>query len=214
MKSFTALTMLVSAVSAHYTFPALIANGKTTNDWEYVRKTTNFQSNGPVENVKSDAIRCYQAAPGSEGAKTIPTSATRAPLAFYMAKAPGSVADFDGSGNVWFKIYEDQPNFAQSGLTWPTENAREVSATIPPCVADGEYLLRVEHIALHSAGQENGAQFYLSCAQIKVEGGGSSSPAGVAFPGAYSPTNPGIKFNLYYPVPTSYQNPGPKVFTC
>ncbi|KAK8077826.1 hypothetical protein PG996_003996 [Apiospora saccharicola] len=225
MKSFTALTMLVSAVSAHYTFPALIANGKTTNDWEYVRKTTNFQSNGPVENVKSDAIRCYQAAPGSEGAKTMSVKAGDkvgfktnighpGPLAFYMAKAPGSVADFDGSGNVWFKIYEDQPNFAQSGLTWPTENAREVSATIPPCVADGEYLLRVEHIALHSAGQENGAQFYLSCAQIKVEGGGSSSPAGVAFPGAYSPTNPGIKFNLYYPVPTSYQNPGPKVFTC
>jgi hypothetical protein len=29
------------------TFPALVANGQMTADWEYVRKTTNYQSNGP-----------------------------------------------------------------------------------------------------------------------------------------------------------------------
>ncbi|KAK6845518.1 hypothetical protein PG995_015628 [Apiospora arundinis] len=49
MKSFAALTLLASAVSAHYTFPALVYNGQTTKDWEYVRKTTNFNSHGPVE---------------------------------------------------------------------------------------------------------------------------------------------------------------------
>ncbi|KAK7948647.1 uncharacterized protein PG986_009533 [Apiospora aurea] len=227
MKSFAALTLLATAVSAHYTFPALVANGETTKDWEYVRKTTNFQNNGPVEDVNSEAIRCYQKEPGSEGAKTMTVKAGDkvgftvpgsighpGPLAFYMAKAPSSVADFDGSGDVWFKISEDQPNFAQSGLTWPSDGKREVSTTVPPCIEDGEYLLRVEHIAVHSASQEGGAQFYLSCAQIKVEGGGSSKPEGVSFPGAYSPTDPGIKFNLYYPVPTSYENPGPKPFTC
>ncbi|KAK8107393.1 fungal cellulose binding domain-containing protein [Apiospora kogelbergensis] len=229
MKSFAALTLLASAVSAHYTFPALVYNGETTKDWEFVRKTTNFNSHGPVEDVKSDAIRCYQNAPGSEGAKTMSVKAGDkvgfrvdsnighpGPMAFYMAKAPEgkSAADFDGSGDVWFKIYEDGPNFAQSGLTWPSDGSREVSATIPPCVASGDYLLRVEHIALHSAGQTGGAQFYLSCAQIKVEGGGSSKPAGVSFPGAYNAEDPGIKFNLYYPVPTSYTNPGPKPFTC
>lgn len=123
--------------------------------------------------MTSDQIRCYQLAPGNEGAKTMAVKAGDkvgfktnighpGPLAFYMAKAPGSVADFDGAGNVWFKIYEDQPNFAQSGLTWPTEGASKVEVTIPSCIEDGEYLLRVEHIALHSAQQEGGAQFYLS----------------------------------------------------
>ena len=225
MKSVAALALLASAASAHYTFPALIANGVTTNDWEYVRKTTNFQSNGPVENVSSEQIRCYQLAPGNEGAKTMAVKAGDkvgfktnighpGPLAFYMAKAPGKVADFDGAGNVWFKIYEDQPNFASSGLTWRTDGASKVEVTIPSCIADGEYLLRVEHLALHTAQQEGGAQFYLSCAQISVTGGGSSNPAGVSFPGAYKASDPGIKFNLYYPIPTSYKNPGPAVFKC
>ena len=37
-------------------------------------------------------------------------------------------------------------------------------ATIPTSVPSGEYLLRVEHIALHSAAGLNGAQLYMSCA--------------------------------------------------
>ena len=60
-----------------------------------------------------------------------------------------------------------------------------------------------------------GAQFYVSCAQLTVTGGGSTDPpAKVSFPGAYSPTDPGIQININYPVPTSYQNPGPEVFSC
>ena len=30
------------------TFPALILNGQRTADWQYVRKTNNYNSNGPV----------------------------------------------------------------------------------------------------------------------------------------------------------------------
>ena len=70
--------------------------------------------------------------------------------------------------------------------------------TIPPSTPAGDYLLRIEHIALHSASALNGAQFYISCAQIKVTGGGSGSPGPlVAFPGAYKATDPGIKVNIY-----------------
>lgn len=36
--------------------------------------------------------------------------------------------------------------------------ATKVSVTIPTCVAPGFYLLRVEHIGLHSASNTNGAQ--------------------------------------------------------
>ena len=40
-----------------------------------------------------------------------------------MAKAPSgsNVATWDGSGDVWFKIFGQGPSsFAASGLTWPT----------------------------------------------------------------------------------------------
>jgi len=51
MKSFLALLTVAATASAHYTFPALVAGGTTTGQWQYVRKTTNYQSNGPVTDV-------------------------------------------------------------------------------------------------------------------------------------------------------------------
>jgi len=87
------------------------------------------------------------------------------------------------------------------------------NATIPDSIPDGEYLLRVEHIALHMAMQPNKAQFYLSCSQIEITGGGSAIPAPlVAFPGAYSSNDPGILVNLGSIGPDSYQPPGPAVW--
>jgi hypothetical protein len=47
MKSaILSLLAIASTASAHYTFPELIANGKSTGMWSSVRKTTNYQSNG------------------------------------------------------------------------------------------------------------------------------------------------------------------------
>jgi hypothetical protein len=37
MRITTTLLALAGAVSAHYTFPALIYGGTTTTDWQYVR---------------------------------------------------------------------------------------------------------------------------------------------------------------------------------
>ncbi|KAI4867691.1 glycoside hydrolase family 61 protein [Hypoxylon rubiginosum] len=230
MKAVAAFLALVSAVQAHYTFPALVANGAATTKWEYVRKTTNYQSNGPVTDVTSDQFRCYQLAPGSEGAKTMSVAAGSTvgftadasvshpgTLQFYMAKVPtGQKADsWDGSGAVWFKIFSQGPNISPSGLTWPSQGASTVSTKIPSCIPSGDYLLRVEHIALHSAGSVGGAQTYISCAQLTVTGGGSKTPTNlVSFPGAYKATDPGLLINIYYPVPTTYTAPGPAVFTC
>ena len=39
------------------------------------------------------------------------------------------------------------------------------SVTIPECIEDGDYLLRFELIALHSAAERMGAQFYVSAFQ-------------------------------------------------
>lgn len=98
-----------------------------------------------------------------------------------------------------------------------TLDATELHVDIPSCLASGEYLLRVEHLGLHSASSAGGAQFYVACAQIDVSGGGSfTAPTSslVSFPGAYSPSDPGILFQLYWPIPTSYVNPGPEPVSC
>ncbi len=72
---------------------------------------------------------------------------------------------------------------------------------IPKSTPSGDYLARIEHIGLHAASQANGAQFYLSCAQITVTGGGAGVPAPlVSFPGAYKATDPGVMIQIYYPL--------------
>lgn len=93
--------------------------------------------------------------------------------------------------------------------------------TLPSCVAPGDYLLRVELIALHSAGSVGQAQFYMECAQIRVTGSGTSTGGStVKFPGAYSAQDPGILINIYdnsgqpYLGGKSYSIPGPAVMTC
>jgi hypothetical protein len=101
-------------------------------------------------------------------------------------------------------------------LTLPTIGKTKVDVTIPKCIANGDYLLRVEHIGLHAASTIGGAQLYISCAQITVTGGTGTLKTGdlVSFPGAYKSTDPGILFQLYWPTPTSYTNPGPDPVSC
>ncbi|KAK3938681.1 endoglucanase II, partial [Diplogelasinospora grovesii] len=127
-----------------------------------------------------------------------------------------SFATFDGSGTVWFKVYQDMPSVSGSGMTWPSMNKATVDFKIPQCLEDGDYLFRIEHVALHSAAKEGGAQFYISCAQLSVSGGsGSKKPSNlVSFPGAYKATDPGIMLNIYSNGGKAYTPAGPPVFTC
>lgn len=94
----------------------------------------------------------------------------------------------------------------------PAPNAG-VNYTIPSCLKPGNYLVRHEIIALHSAYNEGGAQFYPGCHQLKVSGEGTKVPSElVSFPGAYDSKDPGIVFSIYNQLP--YKIPGPSVFTC
>lgn len=77
---------------------------------------------------------------------------------------------------------------------------------IPETIAPGAYVLRHEIIALHSAGQENGAQAYPQCFNLMVTGSGTAEPAGVLGTELYTATDEGILFNIYstlddYPIP-------------
>ncbi|KAM0160986.1 hypothetical protein ACHAPG_002745 [Botrytis cinerea] len=137
------------------------------------------------------------------------------PVMAYMKKVTDATTDV-GYGPGWFKISEQGLNVATQG--WATtdliNNAGVQSITIPSCIANGQYLLRAELIALHSAGGSQGAQLYMECAQINVSGGtGTSTPSTVSFPGAYGQSDPGILINIYQTL-TTYTIPGPTPFVC
>lgn len=222
------LGALSVSVNGHYNFPKVLVGNAGGQDWQYVRRADNWQNNGFVGNVNSDEIRCFQAThQGAPGTLTVAAGSTvtygaapnvyhPGPMAFYMARVPDgeSVSSWKGEGAVWFKIYHEQPQFGQQ-LTWPSNGKSSFPVTIPRCIKSGNYLLRAEHLGLHSASSPGGAQFYISCAQLSVTGGGSTEPPNkVSFPGAYKASDPGIQININWPIPTSYKNPGPSVFTC
>ncbi|KAH7078377.1 glycosyl hydrolase family 61-domain-containing protein [Paraphoma chrysanthemicola] len=230
MKLFAAISLAFAAEAVnaaalqprHYTFPS--TGGAA---WSSVRQTVNYQSNAGLSDVSSDQIRCYTtsgtkapqiqsvAAGGSVTFTASPNIFHPGPLQFYLAKVPSgqTAATWDGSGNVWFKIYAEKATVSGGQLSWGSLNKGSVSVTIPKNTPSGDYLLRIEHIALHQANNVNGAQFYISCAQITVTGGGNGSPSPlVAFPGAYKNSDPGIKVNIYSGA-TSYTPPGPAVWS-
>ncbi|KAL2135040.1 hypothetical protein VTI74DRAFT_9960 [Chaetomium olivicolor] len=79
---------------------------------------------------------------------------------------------------------------------------------IPPNIAPGNYVLRHEIIALHSAGQANGAQNYPQCFNLQITGSGTDTPAGVKGTELYKATDAGILANIYTS-PVKYEIPGP-----
>ncbi|KAL2256705.1 hypothetical protein VTK26DRAFT_1256 [Humicola hyalothermophila] len=127
-----------------------------------------------------------------------------------MSKAPGAASDYDGSGG-WFKIKDWGPSFSGGSATWTLSDS--YTATIPSCIAPGDYLLRIQSLAIHNPWPAGIPQFYISCAQVTVTGGGSANPSTVSIPGAFKETDPGYTANIYNNF-NSYIVPGPEVFTC
>ncbi|KAJ7240506.1 glycoside hydrolase family 61 protein [Mycena rebaudengoi] len=222
-----ALSSLISQAQAHYTFPSLIVNGVTTPAWTNVRKTNNFNSREPVIDVTSPDFRCYTsataataatvsvAAGGTLGIMSDGTIYHPGVVNVYMAKAPnGNATSFTGDGNVWFKVYQiTAVTDGGTSITFPANNIPSVSFTIPKSLPTGQYLVRMESLALHSATTFQGAQWYVSCGQVSVTGGGSGTPGPlVSIPGVYTGREPGILINIYWPIPTTYVQPGPAVW--
>ncbi|TFK38157.1 glycoside hydrolase family 61 protein [Crucibulum laeve] len=223
----TVLLSLASLVTSHYTFPSLIINGQVTPAWANVRQTNNFNTQAPVTDVNSPDFRCYTSQTGASATTVSVAAGSQIGIQsngniyhagvvnVYMAKAPSNVTGWDGSGSVWFKVH--QVSAVTDGgktITFPAQNAVGISFTLPKNLPNGQYLLRMEAIALHSASGYQGAQFYISCGQVQVTGGGSGTPGPlVAIPGVYTGREPGIMINIYYPVPVTYTQPGPAVWS-
>jgi len=234
MRSFAvlvAVAALAAKVSAHYTWPQLLVAGANTTAWEYVRETNNWQDLNPQTDVTETDIRCYTSlesgtsstmsvAAGSTVGFTVNGNPSNlyhpGVLNVYMAKAPSGtdVASWDGSGEVWFRIYQiSAVTDGGTTITFPATGLTEVNFPIPSETPSGQYLIRIEHIALHVASSYGGAQFYIACAQVEVTNGGTGTPGPlVEFPGEYTGNEPGILIDIYYPIPATYTQPGPPIW--
>ncbi|KAG2009491.1 hypothetical protein CC2G_012424 [Coprinopsis cinerea AmutBmut pab1-1] len=212
--SFALLASAAQLVSGHYIWTTFTHPGGSST--AAVRAPP---SNSPVESVSSSGMICGLNARGSASeVVTVPAGSTvgfrldntmyhQGPAAMYLGQVPGgqSVTSWNGAGNSWFKIAEWGATFNPFQFT--TFNKNSLSTTIPSNTPPGEYLLRIEQIGLHVAGKP---QFYISCAQIRVTGGGGGNPPKVSIPGYVSANDPGLTVNIYNPVPTSYTVPGPR----
>ncbi|KAL4732187.1 hypothetical protein ACLX1H_001195 [Fusarium chlamydosporum] len=234
--SFTSVLALAAALPtafAHYNFAALIVNGEVTKDYQYVRKTTN--NNSPVTDVTSKDIVCnaggldkdiraatetMKVSPGDEVGFTVVTEMGHpGPLSVYLSKAPDGTeaSDYLGDGD-WFKVYEmTWKSIGAEGVEWAnymngqSGGINNFTFTLPKDTPKGTYLMRAEHVGLHGAGEKNGAQFYIGCAQITVDGNGAGKPSPlVKLPGAFKATDPSLLLSIYYPPVTHYDAPGPR----
>ncbi|KAJ7137266.1 glycosyl hydrolase family 61-domain-containing protein [Mycena filopes] len=82
-----------------------------------------------------------------------------------------------------------------------TDDGSPSKVTLPANLAPGNYLLRTEIIALHTAQSVGGAEFYPSCAQLHVTGSGKGAPRDdelVRFPGAYEARESGILIDVRF----------------
>ncbi|OCL12953.1 lytic polysaccharide monooxygenase [Glonium stellatum] len=222
MKTFSTLilatSLLANVAHGHYIFEYLTANGVEGAAYQNIRKNTNY--NSPVTDLTSNDLRCNVGGESSNGTTTVSIAAGssvtfradiavyhQGPVSFYMTKVSDTTTA-DGS-TPWFKIKDIGPTFP--GGTWDLEQS--YSVTIPSCLAAGDYLLRIQQLAIHNPWPAGIPQFYISCAQVKLTGSGSSSPSGVSIPGAFKDTDPGYTVNIYSNF-NNYTVPGPAVWAC
>lgn len=139
------------------------------------------------------------------------------PVITYLANCNGDCSKVDKTSLEFFKI--DQKGLidgSEAPGTWGTDNLisnnNSWTVTIPSDIAAGNYVLRHEIIALHSAGNKDGAQNYPQCLNLKVTGGGNASPQGALGEKLYRDTDPGILVNIYQSL-DSYDIPGPAPYS-
>ena len=80
-------------------------------------------------------------------------------------------------------------------ITNPCDQPADYTYNIPKCIPNGVYLLRIQSLAIHNPGST--PQWYVSCAQVNVTGGGNATPAPtVKIPGAFKASDPGYTANV------------------
>nr|AWM99276.1 lytic polysaccharide monooxygenase 9 [Rhizophlyctis rosea] len=200
MKSILAFSTLLGAASAHY--------------WiQNIDGTTSCQRTMPIPQVimnpvtgsaiQTDDVTCNAARPLTE--------ADIKPACSYAAGSKITAQWSDGlqeghpgpcvvyaskkltSPMTWTKIYYEG---YQNGM-WchqrMMKNGNKLDFPIPKNMQSGDYLFRIEHVALHVASSPNQVQLYMSCFDIKVTNGGNAwGDQGIELPGLYQPSSQGL----------------------
>ncbi|CBF83171.1 hypothetical protein AN9524.2 [Aspergillus nidulans FGSC A4] len=186
--------------------PVDVSNGYTTEDIICNLNATNAA--GYVEVAAGDKINLqWSAWPDTH----------HGPVISYLADCGDDCTTVDKTTLEFFKI--DAVGLVDDSTvpgTWGDdeliENNNSWMVEIPTSIAPGNYVLRHEIIALHSAGTEGGAQNYPQCFNLKVTGSGTDSPAGTLGTELYNLDDPGILVNIYASLST-YVIPGPTLYS-
>lgn len=136
-----------------------------------------------------------------------------------MMKKVNSANEDSGVGDGWFSIFYEGYNNATG--KWCTERMMDngkISVEIPNDLAPGDYLIRSELLAMHSAAvpDKPDPQFYISCAQVFLKSTGSAVPKDtVSIPSGYvNMQMPAMTYNIYLGPEhnAAYPDYGPPVY--
>ncbi|KAG4025968.1 hypothetical protein MFRU_047g00320 [Monilinia fructicola] len=137
------------------------------------------------------------------------------PILTYLASCKGDCKTVDKTTLEFFKI--DEAGLLDDTTlpgTWASDKLIATNntwtSTIPADIAPGQYVVRHEIIALHSAGSANGAQNYVQCINLDISGSGTATPAGTLGEKLYTPTDKGILVTIYEKL--TYVIPGPPLY--
>ncbi|KUJ21308.1 glycoside hydrolase [Mollisia scopiformis] len=192
-----------------------------------------WDSYNPIQDPTLASMACNSA--GTPGALTATVAAgstivaywnnpwphTIGPMVVWMANCGGDCKTFEPTGNVWFKINQAGliSGTLSTGLWGSGQMVAQNSSwtvTIPKSLAPGNYLIRHETIAIHTA---NAPQWYPECAQLVLTGSGTGVPGAsylAAIPGVYQMRDPEVDIDVYSAANqgvTNYTIPGPAVWT-
>ncbi|RPA89168.1 family 61 glycoside hydrolase [Choiromyces venosus 120613-1] len=228
---FFLLTALASSAVAHHMFTGMSVSGRPFGDGTCIRVPPNTN---PLVSLSDKSITCningdkavaricdvdagqeitFTWRTWPDGSRNDPIDVShQGPCAVYMKKVNSFNDAVQGDG--WFKIWHEGYENGMFCAERLRRNGGIMTARVPKDLADGEYLVRAEMLALHEAQNIGGAQWYVSCAQLHVYStGGDARPPTVSIPGYTTPDHPGVHYNIWTQQPTlPYHIPGPEPY--
>lgn len=199
--------------------PEIIAWSTTATDDGFVAPSAYDSSDIVCHRGSAPAALSAPVAPGGSVKMTWSTwpDDHHGPVITYLAKCDGDCADVDKTTLEFFKI-DAGGLISETAIpgTWASDKLIEDSfsrtMTIPSDIEAGNYVLRHEIIALHSAENTDGAQNYPQCINLNVTGSGTASPSGTLGTALYKASDPGIFVDIWNTLST-YDIPGPTLYT-
>jgi len=240
--AFLGALALVSRVSAHGTVSSISVDGQEfpgySPSFQYQQtppvvagwSIPQDLDNGFVSDYTNNDMICHKGATPGQGYVEVAAGGEvtlqwttwpeshHGPVIDYLANCNGECTTVDKTSLLFNKIDErGLVSYNAAPGIWASDeliaDGNKWTVTIPSSVAPGNYVLRHEMIALHSAYDQGAAQNYPQCINLKVTGSGSDSLAsGTKGTALYTATDPGILINIYNGL-EDYVIPGPELLS-